>query len=75
MHQPGWKLFDAEYKSRLQVGQVLRPQQFSGGKGSNTFTGYHTNGPDNNRFVVRYNADGSLDMIFGTNGLYCKDSI
>ncbi len=36
-------------------------------------TGYHTNGSDDDLFVVRYNSDGSLDTGFGTNGLYAYD--
>jgi len=36
-------------------------------------TGYRTNGSDDDLFVIRYNADGSLDTGFGTNGLYNYD--
>ena len=36
-------------------------------------TGYHSNGTDDDLFVIRYNSDGSLDTGFGTNGLYAYD--
>jgi uncharacterized delta-60 repeat protein len=38
-------------------------------------TGYRKNGTDDDLFVIRYNADGSLDTGFGTNGIYRFDKV